>query len=191
MKILQAALILFLAMPAWAETSRVQVIQPTSVTAPKPTPVTDGSGPATDTEILQLIDALGVRASLMQSVESSGPIVKQSFNDLINQAAKEKGVSLPAETVTQLSTRVSEKYNRLKNAMYDWMIQQYIARHKAAYTQAETRQIISFMQSPVGQKYVANDSKIWGNLLAEANTQFAQLVPSTVLQVFREAGAVR
>lgn len=184
--------VLALAVPALATdipypgNGKIQVVQPSNTS-----PNASNRGPASDAVIAELIDALGVKDSLRATLEASTPLVRQSYNDLLNKTMNEQGVRLPPEQTNALSARIAEKHTKLKQAMFDWMVKEYIKRHKATYTEAETLQILAFMKSPVGSKYVQNDSKVWASILTEANAQFAQLIPSTVAQVFREAGALR
>lgn len=147
--------------------------------------------PASDVEVRMLIDALGVKESLKASIEATSPMVKQAYNDLLEKTMREQGVSLTPQMTQTMSTRLTEKYNKLKTAMFDWMVKEYVKRHQATYTQAETLQILTFMKSPVGQKYVKSDAQIWSSILMEANAEFVKLIPATVAQVFREAGALR
>lgn len=191
-KPLVLAFALLLALPTYAAdipytaSGKIQVVEP-STTSPN----ASNRGPATDAEVAALIDALGVKDSLQAAVDAATPLVRQSYNDLLNKTMNEQGVRLSPEQTTALSNRIAEKHNKLKKAMFDWMIKEYIKRHKATYTQAETLQILTFMKTPVGAKYVQNDSRVWASILTEVNNQFAKLIPTTVAQAFREAGALR
>lgn len=193
MKILLVLLIAVAAVaPAFANTGdldrKMQLIQPQPQGAGMGA---SNAAPATEAEVMQLIDALGVKPSLQASINATTPIVRQAYTDLLNKTMQEQGVRLTPEQTSALSSRITDKYNKLKTAMYDWMIKQYVKRHQASYTQAETMQILEFMKSPVGQKYVKNDSQTWGAILTEANNEFVKLIPQTVAQAFREAGALR
>lgn len=172
--------------PQQQQPGQIRVIEPSADAKSGST-----TGPATDVEILALVEALNVKDSLRASIEAATPLVKQSYNDLLNKTMREQGVRLPPEQIEALSKRITEKHAKLKTAMFDWMLKEYVKRHKATYTQAETLQILNFMKSGVGRKYVQNDSRIWAGILTEANTQFVSLIPGAVAQAFREAGALR
>lgn len=186
------ALLLLLPLPTHAADipypadGKIQIIQPNDAAVN-----TSNRGPASDAEVAELIAALGVKDSLLASVDASTPLVRQSYNDLLRKVMQEQGVKLTEEQTKALSSRITEKYNKLKKAMFDWMIKEYIKRHKETYTQTETQQILAFMKSPVGKKYVQNDSRVWAGILTEANKQFTTMIPATVAQAFREAGALR
>ncbi|MGE3770866.1 MAG: DUF2059 domain-containing protein [Bdellovibrionales bacterium] len=141
----------------------------------------------TDAEMNELLGLLQSGQVAQQAANSNQAMFDQILTQRVTQAGQQRGQSAQAQ-ILQAGMRAKERFATFQGQVGQWMRAEYIKRHRATYTPDETRQLLAFMRSTAGRKYVGQEPQNWAAILQQSNQQAASMIQNLVNQAFAEAG---